>query len=96
MSRLPFVILLLFFCLVIVSWLGSMYGWGMNSMLSTYGLRWMVAMGLENFKHAPLEEVFLGTMALSTLSESGFLSACRSLFSFKKSYSLKKKRGFQI
>ncbi len=96
MSRLPFVILLLFFCLVIVSWLGSMYGWGMNSMLSTYGLRWMVAMGLENFKHAPLEEVFLGTMALSTLSESGFLSACRSLFSFKKSYSLKKKRAFQI
>ena len=96
MSRLPYFILFSILVLVIVSWLGSIYGWGMNSMLSTYGLRWMVAMGLENFKHAPVAEVLIGTMTLSTLSESGFLSACRSLFSFKKSYSLKKKRAFQI
>jgi len=96
MSRLPYIILVSILCLVIVSWIGSIYGWGMNSMLSTYGLRWMVAMGLENFKHAPVEEVLLGTMTLSTLSESGFLSACTSLFSLKKSYSLKKKRAFQM
>ena len=65
-------------------------------MLSADGLRWMVAMVLENVKHSPVIEVLLGTMTLSTLTESGFLPVCLSLFRINKTLSLKKKRAFQI
>ena len=80
MSRLPSIIFILYLCLAIFSWLGSVYAWGnMQNMLSADGLRWMVAMVLENVKHSPVIEVLLGTMTLSTLTESGFLPVCLSL-----------------
>ena len=97
MSRLPSFIFILYLCLAIFSWLGSVYAWGnMQNMLSADGLRWMVAMVLENVKHSPVIEVLLGTMTLSTLTESGFLPVCLSLFRINKTLSLKKKRAFQI
>lgn len=71
------VYLLLFVILVLLSWVGSVYGLTlpdgslMPNLLSEEGVRWFVRHSMDNISAAPFAEVALGLIAVGALRGSG-------------------------
>lgn len=83
--------------LSLLSWIGSVYGWGMRSLYSAEGLRWLVANAMPNLHKAPLAEALLMSVCLGLLVESNILKGCTdTLFRRRKRSSLKQRRALQI
>lgn len=70
-------VLLLFalFLLSVISWIGDVYGWGLQSLYSAEGIRWTVANLLPNLRRAPLPEVVTAAAGVGVLVESGIFAA---------------------
>ena len=49
----PLVLLLLTVLVAILSWLGSVYDWGLYSLLEAEGLRWVITHVLEDLRLSP-------------------------------------------
>lgn len=80
-----------------LSWIGSVYGWGMRSLYSAEGLRWLVANALPNLRKAPLAEALLMSVCIGLLIESNILEGCADgLCRHGKRSSLKQRRALQI
>lgn len=92
----PLVLLLITVLVAILSWLGSVYDWGLYSLLEAEGLRWMITHVLENFRLSPWAEVVVGLCTLSILVESGLPQVCTPSFWHRSRRSLKKTRALQI
>lgn len=92
----PLILLLLTVLVAIVSWLGSVYDWGLCSLLDAEGLRWMLTHVLDNFRLSPWAEVVMGLCTLSILVESGLLQVFMPRFWQRSRRSLKKMRALQI
>lgn len=74
----------------IVSWIGNIYGWGLNNLFSQAGIRWTVANFIPNIAQAPFAEVMLGLITIGVATESGVFSA------FGKNASLKQQRALSL
>lgn len=74
----------------LVSWLMGIYIDGVESVLTSNGIRWLVGNLMENFKSMPLAEIICGLMGVSVLRESGIVKL------FDGHISLKQKRAIQI
>ncbi len=74
----------------IVSWIGNIYGWGVNNLFSQAGIRWTVANFIPNIAQAPFAEVMMGLITIGVATESGFFSA------FSKNASLKQQRALSL
>lgn len=57
--------------LSLLSWIGNVYDWGLQSLYSAEGLRWLVSNALPNLRQAPLTETLLVSICLGVLVESG-------------------------
>lgn len=57
--------------LSLLSWIGNVYDWGLQSLYSAEGLRFLVSNALPNLRQAPLTETLLATICLGVLTESG-------------------------
>lgn len=79
MTRLAALLLSALFLLSVISWIGDVYDWGLQSLYSAEGIRWAVAHALTNLRGAPLTEVMLSAVCLGLTAESGFLSALAAL-----------------
>jgi len=74
----------------IISWIGNIYGWGLNNLFSQAGIRWTVANFIPNISQAPFAEIMLGLIAIGVATESGIFSA------FGKNASLKQQRALSL
>ena len=74
----------------IISWIGNIYGWGLNNLFSQAGIRWTVANFIPNISQAPFAEIMLGLVAIGVATESGIFSA------FGKNASLKQQRALSL
>ena len=92
----PLILLLLIVLTAILSWLGSVYDWGLHSLLDAEGLRWMLTHVIENVRLSPWVEIVMGLCALSILAESGLPQVFTPRFWRRSHRSLKKMRALQI
>lgn len=92
----PLILLLFTVLVAILSWLGSVYDWGLHSLLDAEGLRWMLTHVLENLRLSPWAEVAMGLCTLSILTESGLPQVFLPRFWRKSRRSLKKLRALQV
>ena len=53
----PIGLLCLMMLHAIVSWIGDIYGWGLNNLFSQAGIRWTVTYFMFNISCAPFAEV---------------------------------------
>lgn len=74
----------------ILSWLGSIYGWGCRNLIDEDGLRWFVAHFMDNIIKGPIEYILLFDITIGTVVESEIFN-----FRRKKIY-LKQKRAYMI
>lgn len=79
MTRLAALLLSALFILSVISWIGDVYGWGLQSLYSADGIRWAVANALPNLRDAPMAEVMLATASLGLAAESGLIGAMVAL-----------------
>ena len=86
----PIGLLCLMMLHAIVSWIGDIYGWGLNNLFSQAGIRWTVTYFMFNISCAPFAEVMSTLIAISVLTESGIFGA------FSKKASLKQKRALSL
>lgn len=75
---------------VFVSWIGSVYGWGLNNILSADGIRWAVTNFIPNIPKSPIGLILLLMIAVSVAVESGLFHG------FGKKSSLKQRRAVSI
>lgn len=90
LPRLPLVYAASTFVVLVLSWVGHVYEWGLNNLLCADGFRWWVANVVDNFTDSPLGEIMLLLICLSVLSESGALSY------WKSGRSIKQKRAIGV
>lgn len=88
--RLPLLYSAITVLIVIVSWLGSYYGFDIRNILSAEGLRWFVENMIPNMALSPLSEIVFLLMAISVVAESGLLKV------FKGKMSPKQRRALQL
>lgn len=74
----------------IISWIGDIFGWGLNNLFSQAGIRWTVTYLIPNISCAPFAELMSGLIALGVLIESGLFGA------FTKKASLKQQRALSL
>jgi len=86
----PIALLCLILLHAIISWIGDIYGWGLNNLFSQAGIRWTVTYFIPNISCAPFAEVLSALIAMSVLTESGIFSA------FTKKASLKQQRALSL
>ena len=86
----PIGLLCLILLHAVVSWIGDIYGWGLNNLFSQAGIRWTVTYFMFNISCAPFAEVMSALIAIGVLTESGFFAA------FSKKASLKQKRALSL
>lgn len=93
--HLPIVWLMILVGLCLVSWVGSIYDWGMNNLLSAKGVRWFFSNFIINFQQSPIATFLFILMALGVVVESDVLSL---FFRSKRatSMSIKQRRAMQI
>ncbi len=96
MRHTPLILLLLIVLTAILSWLGSVYDWGLHSLLDAEGLRWMLTHVIDNVRQSPWVEIVMGLCSLSVLSESGLLQVFTPCFWRRSQRSLKKMRALQV
>lgn len=89
-------LLLLILLTSVVSWVGSIYDWGLHNLLDAEGVRWSLTHVLENFRQSPWVEVVLGLSVLGLCAESGLPQVCTPRFWQRSRRSLKKLRALQI
>lgn len=75
--------------LSVLSWLGSVYGWGLRNLLCTDGIRWAVSSMVTNFTKSPLAETILLLLGCGVVIESGIIRS----FSKASRSSLKRRRA---
>lgn len=92
----PLILLLLIVLTAILSWLGSVYDWGLHSLLDAEGLRWMLTHVIDNVRQSPWVEIVMGLCALSVLAESGLPQVFTPHFWRRSQRSLKKMRALQV
>ncbi len=86
--RIPCVLICLIVLLSLWSWVGSVYGMGMENLLCADGIRWAVVNVVPNFVSVPTAEVLLLMMGLSVIIESGLPTACFFVSSLKQKRAL--------
>ena len=86
----PIALLCLILLHAIISWIGDIYGWGLNNLFSQAGIRWSVTYFIPNISCAPFAEFLAALIAMSVLTESGIFSA------FTKKASLKQQRALSL
>ena len=86
----PIGLLCLILLHAVVSWIGDIYGWGLNNLFSQAGIRWTVTYFMFNISCAPFAEVMLTLIAIGVLTESGIFGA------FSKKASLKQERALSL
>ena len=86
----PIGLLCLMLLHAIISWIGNIYGWGLNNLFSQAGIRWTVTYFIPNISCAPFAEVMSSLIALGVLIESGIFGA------FSKKASLKQQRALSL
>lgn len=86
----PIGLLCLILLHAVVSWIGDIYGWGLNNLFSQAGIRWTVTYFMFNISCAPFAEVMASLIAISVLTESGIFAA------FSKKASLKQERALSL
>lgn len=103
--RLPLACIVAEVLLVPLSWVGSVYDWGTNSLLDARGQSWLFSSLLDNFRRAPLAEVALVLLTASLLRESGLpevLARCgcctksAALSKAASGFSLSERRALQL
>lgn len=82
-------IAVMFFVLLVGSWIVAVYDDRVNALLSVNGFRWLFSNFVSNFGTVPLAEMLFGMLGLSTLFESGIFSIRRSHVSLKQSNALR-------
>ena len=83
-------LIVLFFLCAVISWIGNVYGWQCRNVLSGEGVRWLVAMIMDNFNRSPWDYVVLSTATVSVISESGIITG------FNKQKYLRQKRAYML
>jgi len=86
----PIGLLCLILLHAIISWIGNIYGWGLNNLFSQAGIRWTVTYFMFNISCAPFAEVMSALIAIGVLTESGIFGA------FSKKASLKQERALSL
>lgn len=86
----PVIFSLAIIVVTVISWLGSVYGWQMNNLISENGLRWFIANFMLNIKQAPWEYIILSSCTISIVKESDILNFKR------KQIFLKQKRAYMF
>ena len=86
----PVIFSLAIIVITVISWLGSVYGWQMNNLISENGLRWFIAYFMLNIKQAPWEYIILFSCTISIVKESDILNLKR------KQIFLKQKRAYMF
>lgn len=87
---LPIILLALIVTTAVVSWIANVYGANCRNILSSEGMRWMVATIMYNFRMAPWHYVVMGAATVSMIAESGILSG------FSKQKYLRQKRAYML
>jgi len=83
--------------LSMLSWIGNVYDWGLQSLYSAEGLRWLVGNALPNLRQAPLTETLLATTLLGVLIESGLPSILWKTLRHRHTHpTLKQQRALQF
>ena len=86
----PAIFALAIIVITIVSWLGNIYDWQTNNLISANGLRWFVSNFMDNIKKGPWEYIILISFTISAIKESDILNLERN-----KIY-LKQKRAYMF
>ena len=90
LNILPLALIVLFFLCAVISWIGNVYGWQCRNVLSGEGVRWLVAMIMDNFNRSPWDYVVLSTATVSVIAESGIITG------FNKQKYLRQKRAYML
>lgn len=86
----PIALLIAVVLVALFSWIGSIYGLQVNSLLSGDGIRWWVMNFIPNVSNAPFAYIIVGLMSAGVLKESGLLHA------FGRNASLKCRRALSL
>lgn len=79
--------------LMLGSWIGSLFDFPIQNMLSAEGIRWLLQNLLPNVESSPWLTLFILVMGLGVLRDSGLLSACfHFVFRWRYSAALSRKR----
>lgn len=90
LNILPLILLLLIFAAAVISWIANVYGANCRNILSSEGMRWAVAMIMENFKQAPWHYIIIALATISMITESGIITG------FSKQKYLRQKRAYML
>lgn len=77
--------------LMLLSWVGDVYEWGMRNLLDGEGTVWILSQLTENFRRAPLAEIVLLLLCASLLVESGLITML-----YHRPHSLRERRASQF
>lgn len=92
----PLLFIILIVLTAIVSWVGSIYGQGMHSLLDGEGLRWVFTHVIANLRVSPWCETVMGLSVLGLLTESELPQVFMPRFWQRGRRSLKKLRALQV
>lgn len=101
-TYIPHAITILFFAtllVIFVSWIGSIYEWPVQSLLSPEGIRWMLRHVNENFYQAPFASIFILLIGIGLSQASGLFSTLQQhvrCISLHKPLSRKRKRALLL
>lgn len=90
-ALLPIVYICAEVLLMLLSWVGDVYDWGIDNLLDAEGLAWFFASLLDNFRKAPLAELTLVLLTASLAWESGL----PNMFT-RRRHSLSERRALQF
>ena len=96
MSLLSVVFFMMTLVLVLLSWIGSMYGWhSVQSILSEEGIRWVLNHAINDYVQTPaLGIVLVLFMGIGVGIRAGFYNVCRRMFAREGYVSGKERRSF--
>ncbi len=86
----PLILIILIFAVAVVSWIANVYGVDCRNVLSSEGMRWAVAMIMDNFKQAPWHYIIITLATISMIVESGIISG------FSKQKYLRQRRAYML
>ncbi len=90
LNILPLILIILIVLMAVVSWIANVYGAECRNILSSEGMRWMVAMFMENFRLAPWHYIIIALATASMIVESGVISG------FSKQKYLRQRRAYML
>ena len=95
-EAIPVLYVLLLLLVALLSWVGSIYAWGLESLLDAEGVRWMCIHMLDNVRQSPWLEIAMALAVCGQFIESGLPAVFTPRFWQRRSRTLKKMRALQI